>query len=479
MKFVKCFISLLTADIILRYLVIMKRQLSLIILVLYFCILLITKISVLNTTLNFQLVWFSVVLLIILFGLKKININEKDNLSPDIIFITLFYIFHFGYIYLYIAGLVEYDNEIFMFPQLFNDSILYITLCANSFLIGYYISYKPNVIKSTLNVNINNYGFFSIKILLFLLGLSFWIPIISLAPNIFYDYSLVVSIGENGFGGKFYWFGQIVGISIVSLYYITKSKYHKNFLSEGVDLIPLSIMFGSFIIGLRTYFLYYAVVLLVIYDKFYRSVKILKLFTLSLIILSCASIIATSRVYSVYNPIEAVNLAISNSEQNIIISVIKEFGLSFKTIPFIIHLTDNSNNFWYGKSYIDSLLLIIPNVVGAARTAEDNMDTWVTYKLFGSDTFGRGGSIAMEAYGNFGILGGVIFFALLGYILARLYNNFLKRNNIYQLVFYLSFLGGIVLWMRANSNFIFRIIVWSFIITYIVKLMQKMLERMK
>lgn len=439
-------------------------------------------ISMFNTSTNYDPAFLILsIILIFLVLCIKMTLKEKNILSPELIFLVLFYVFHFGYLYIYELNLVRIDYEIFMFPHLVNISILYVTICATCFLLGYYLFLDfgiadYNNIKD--RVNINRRGLLGSKFLLVLLLISFWMPILSLTPAIFYDYSIVSSIGEKGFGGRLYWFGQIIGISIVALYYVSKSKYTNRLIENWIDLIPFTIMIGSFAIGLRTYFLFYALVILVIYNSFYKKINFIKMSIITLMILTLSSVIAVSRVNSIYNPIEAISMALADSENNILINVIKEFGLSFKTIPFIVFLTDDLNYYWMGKSYFDSLLLILPNMFGEIRNADNNMDTWVTSQLFGLDTYGRGGSIAMEAYGNFGFIGGTMFFIFVGALTAKLYNKYRFKGDVYNVVIYLVFLGALVLWMRANSNFLFRILVWSLIITSIVRFFQRITWRL-
>lgn len=418
------------------------------------------------------------VLLVIIFIVLRIFVAGGDKVSPDIVFVVFFYIFHFGYFYLYYLNLADYDSEIFLFPYYLGEAIFYLLICCSGFLLSYYIFYNYKDFNADFlkaSAGLNNNTIYFLKILLILLFLSFWVPILSLAPEIFYDFSLMRSVGEKGLGGKFYWFGQIVGITIVSLYFYNKLSNGQKFFNSLFDILPLSIVFASFLLGQRTYFLFYAIVLVSIYHNFYRNINFFKLFLSSIIVFSFSAVIAVSRVESVYNPIDALNLYLSNKENGFIISALHEFGLTFKTIPFIMYLTEDGN-YWYFKSYLNSLMLSLPNLSDNIRTSNENMDSWVTYQLFGDDTYGRGGSIAMEAYGSFGPIFGSFFFFILGGFTAKLYNNFRFNSSLYYFSLYYAFLGALMLWMRANSNFLFRILIWSLIITFLLLFFKKILS---
>lgn len=421
---------------------------------------------------------FLSVLLLFIFIITRWSIDSTDKTSPDIIFIIFFYIFHFGYLYLYYLKLVDVDYEVFLFPYLLGGAVFYLVICCSAFLSGYYLFYnykKVDFNKIKNIVKLNHDTMFLLKILLVLFFFSFWIPILSLAPEVFYDFTLMRSVGEKGVGGKFYWFGQIVGITIVSLYFYNKLSNGNKFFNSFLDILPLSVIIASFLMGQRTYFLFYIIVMVSIYHNFYKNINFLKLSLASVGVLSLSSIIAVSRVESVYNPIDAFQLYINNKESGFIVSALYEFGLTFKTIPFIMYLTEDGN-YWYFKSYLNSLKLSLPNLTGEIRTANENMDSWVTYQLFGVDTYGRGGSIAMEAYGSFGAFGGVFFFFILGGLTTKIYNNFRFKFSIYYLSLYYAFLGALILWMRANSNFLFRLLIWSIIITFIVLSFKKIMS---
>jgi oligosaccharide repeat unit polymerase len=415
------------------------------------------------------------IILIFLIGVNILiyNLNKGtfNPLSPDIIFYFLFLLFHFGYIILYYFGLIDtYNNEIFYNAATFSNSVYFLIACLSSFLIGYILFFNKLGTLVFNNkfydvINVDRIYFLSKFFIIFSLIL-FWVPILSLGFVVFIDYSLVNRIGELSAFGKFFWVGQIFSVFSISIYYISKFSLKKKFISDLFSLLPLLYILGFLLIGQRAYVLYYLVVVMSAYQFFYKKINFPKLILFSVCVLS------VSRVESVYNPIEAYALYSQNKENNPVVSSISEFGSTFKTIPIIMTYIPDYYSYLNGSTLYSSLKIALPNF-GSARES-NNLATWLTETAFGDNTWGRGGSIAMEAYGNFGIIGSQFFFLVLGIIFALSYNRLYENKKFYHVLFYFLILAAVCLWMRNTSTFVFRIVIWGslayFLCLFICKL---------
>lgn len=131
------------------------------------------------------------------------------------------------------------------------------------------------------------------------------------------------------------------------------------------------------------------------------------------------------------------------------------------------HLTD----YWFGTSYLWGLWLIIPNV-GGLRDLFPQADPgiWIT-QLYGYSTtigqFGLGFSSVAEGYLNFGWPGAFLFLGLIGFFLARF-----ERIGAYSpkaLAVYGAALGGIFFAIRGDFAAVFRMVVWTLVIIWILK----------
>jgi len=422
-----------------------------------------TSVLELSFEIKFEYIFLIFLLGIILF-LFNFNKRTFNPLSPDFVFYYLFVLFHYGYILLYYFGFIEdYNDEVFYSSYTFGKANYFLISCLSSFLIGYILFFNktgPFVFHRNFDVSHKTKRLYFLSKYFILISLiMFWVPVVSLAPMVFVDYSLIYRIGELSFFGKFFWVGQIFSIFSISLYYLSKFSLEKKFVDDFFSILPLFYIFGFLLIGQRAYFLYYLVVVMIAYQYFYKKINFPKLIIIGSAILFVSGILAISRVESVYNPIEAYRLYSESKENNPIISAIAEFGSTFKTVPIIMTYIPEQYDYFNGNTLIDSLQIVLPNF-GEARTS-NSLDAWLTYTAFGTDTWGRGGSIAMEAYGNFGIFGSQLFFMSLGIILANIYNKFYENNKFYYVLLYFLFISAICLWMRNTSVFVFRIVIWG------------------
>jgi hypothetical protein len=77
----------------------------------------------------------------------------------------------------------------------------------------------------------------------------------------------------------------------------------------------------------------------------------------------------------------------------------------------------------------------------------------------------------MEAYVNFGFIGGVISFLFLGGFYRFLYERFLARPNFVRTVLLLASISALMIWMRNTSLVYTRTFVWAMIAPWAVQLL--------
>ncbi|MGR3899680.1 oligosaccharide repeat unit polymerase [Psychrobacter sp. 1176_08] len=418
------------------------------------------------TGLSFFNLFPSLLLLIIYLLSKIVNKKSIDWTAIDNIFIVLFYVFHFSYIYLYFLDMSEYDSEVFWDSRYIYQSIYFLTIAASSFLIGFNIIVKDISLISKDNNNFNYKSLYDVsKFFIIFAFLSFWLPIVSIISLAFSDYKSLISVGAISPIGKLYWIGQYVGVGALAIYYISRVKINKPLIGGISSYFAIAYILGYLVIGDRGGFIFYAVIPLIIYNIFYKKINLLKGVVIGVSVLSVSSILAVSRVNSIYNPIKAYEAYSKTASNNIIVSALEEFGKSFKTIPLIMSYIPEQYDYWYGKSYYESLLIIFPNLFG--NRVSESISTWLTETAFGKDTYGRGGSILMESYGNFGLYGSVLFFIILGLISGKLYNKYKYSSNIYWMIAYIAFVASLCMWMRNSSAVVLRTVIWSLLMVWI------------
>lgn len=395
------------------------------------------------------------------FIIKKISSSEPDWLSPDVIFLLMFYLIHFSYLYLYSFDLVNYESEVFYNSEYMNITIFLCTSVLSFFLLGYSITSPKNFYLRVIVPDYNNESLFLIsKIMIISCSLMFWLPILSIYNIAFSDYNALINVGSLSSIGKLYWLGQYISVPFLSIYYLI---YFKNLSKNKKDffiIFPTIYILSYLFIGDRGGFLFYIIIPLICYNYIYKKLSLKKAFLAIFLLLFASTILSVSRVSSTYNPMEAYNLYKKSEKKDSFVESISEFGQSVKTVNVAVSNIPKNYDYWYGKSYYDSLMISLPNLF--SNRISQGVDTWLTETFFGKDTYGRGGSIVMESYINLGILGSNIFFLTLGMITGKIYRNFRSSKNMLYLVIYLTFMATIIIWMRNTSSYFFRTIIWSY-----------------
>lgn len=151
--------------------------------------------------------------------------------------------------------------------------------------------------------------------------------------------------------------------------------------------------------------------------------------------------------------------------KNINIDVSSEFSTWYDISENVLSDLDNGNNeFLLGKSYMDTIKnLIIP------ITDSEPLSVWyvkkyeyLTYLKGG----GRGFSSILEAYMNFGIVGNIIYFSILGIIFSQF--NKISEKDVKYLIIYAISSGCIYKIFRSESYSFFKNWFWFYIIPILI-----------
>lgn len=108
---------------------------------------------------------------------KQMQKKPTNWFTPDILFMAMYAVFHFGYIFLYVFGIAPYDTEVFWAPAKVHKAVLFSFYCLVLFLIGYELA--------VIRRKEFNYGVLSVipkmplamsVIMVIAASLMFWIP---------------------------------------------------------------------------------------------------------------------------------------------------------------------------------------------------------------------------------------------------------------------------------------------------------------
>ncbi|PRR84085.1 O-antigen polysaccharide polymerase Wzy [Clostridium vincentii] len=146
--------------------------------------------------------------------------------------------------------------------------------------------------------------------------------------------------------------------------------------------------------------------------------------------------------------------------QSPLFNALGEFGGTMISLAYSVSFMPSYTNFNYGKTYILSLLAVIPNVGGILEPARNS---WIFVKNFPPGySSSLGGSYLGELYFNFGNYG-IIFSLLVGILIGvttfRIESSIREKNWI-RLSIYMILFPIMLLWTRGYFSDMVRRFAW-------------------
>jgi oligosaccharide repeat unit polymerase len=413
---------------------------------------------------------------------KRAGAAPRNWLSPDMFIVPVFCVFHFFYIVYYAFGLVAEDSEVFMFG---NDKALLATFlclcCLSGFLIGYEISscffkqsdFLPRLIPAPI-ISITFGRILIIFAIVFYWGMVFRVGL----SRVMTDYQALLNVGQLA-GGRLFWVSldfAMVGIAIycaASGLLYNKAMYGKIFFFASWGFI-----LGILVMGDRGAFIRLVPVPVMAFHYFQHKIKLkwMVIAVLSIVFISGALALTRTVVLLNIKQIKSeYDYQSQGSQYNFISRAGLEFGATIKIVVAAVAIVPKEYPYRYGRSYINSMNVLIPNVIpGRVRTSEKakSLPLWINTMAYGQDLkWGRGGSIVMESYLNFGFFGSVIFFTILGCGYRCIYEWFLAKPGFIQIVLVLTATSGMMLWIRNALDVAIRPPVWGFVFAVAIQLL--------
>jgi len=402
-------------------------------------------------------------------GRKLTCAPPRNWLSPDTFFVSAFYVFHFFYIVNYSFGLVGISSEVFYAEDKVLRAVFYCLCCLSAFLIAYEITglraprrdhWAPLTLISPLAITIS-------KILIAISLIFFWGVVLSVGlQTLTTDYIAMTTIGYRT-GGRLFWVSQDIAIVAIAMYCAASGLICQKYMHGRLfAYLTIAYLLGVLALGDRGGFIRMAPIPLLAFHYFQRKVKLSWMVLGALVLFFVMGVISLTRgvILLDVGKISEEYKYTKPQDQNILVTTGYEFGVSIKMVVVAMEFVPHHSSYWYGRSYVDALPLAIPNIIpGYFRVASPNVvDVWLNDLAFGTDRrWGRGGSIAMEAYVNFGFIGGVITFILLGAFYRYLYEKFLDQPNFVRSVLLFVTCAALILWMRNTLAMYIRPFVWG------------------
>ena len=156
---------------------------------------------------------------------------------------------------------------------------------------------------------------------------------------------------------------------------------------------------------------------------------------------------------------------------NPLITAISELGSSMHTIAYTIYMVPAFRSFDMGIGYLYSLLAVIPNIFWDIHPviSHGTPSDWLAQEVnpYLLESGGRMGySFIAESYLNFGWFG-IIFLAVIGFLLARLVLWAIKSKEPAKMAMLASFTSFFLFYARSEFYTIVRSLVWYSLIPYL------------
>jgi len=233
------------------------------------------------------------------------------------------------------------------------------------------------------------------------------------------------------------------------------------------------ILFFFLLIGTRTLPIALCLILLVSYS---RNRKIIPN-SVFLSILVFGAILLTFIMFARSSSISDQNYtqnAINNTELNSFWDIGSDLIINNRNLYTLIDLAEN-NGHTFGINMLGGLFSPIPflqsffcNVfsVPVYLIGSASLNSFLE---FGADfTWGLGTNVVSDVYLAFGLIGVLIFFTFLGWIIGKAEHN--SSKNVYWNVVYLLFVSNSVYLVRSGFFDSFRTFVWSLLIVFLYSL---------
>lgn len=408
--------------------------------------------------------WIKVSLCIYLMALI-INSTSIYRLKGKIIsfpFIIygLYFLFHLSQIYF---GFINLDDFYCIFTRMdfvsIKKSFNYAYYCIHIMIIVYYLMVKKNGEKSpNIDLQVPSMDKELIRILFYISYLmklviqSTWLYIgvkygyLQLLNSMSSITSLIIMIADI--------------FAIMFLLYCCSEKNRQVFL---IAILILEIIFmasGSRILGITFILL---ILLLVPYRVNALKKKIFICLFLLVIIIILPTISANRLSTSATNIFSLDFL----ENSNIIVSIIKEFGMTILNTTVAI-ANEDKINFLHGLSYTGAISGVLINLGGIFDELLDKM--LYTNQLKEYFNYAYGGSSIAEAFINFKYWG-IIIFVPVGILISKIdiAIESLGKLQVTKKIFFIALIFETILWTRSYFFQMIRLPIWLFIFYFVIR----------
>ncbi len=399
---------------------------------------------------------------------------QHTLLSISIMFLIFSYVLHLGQFALLLLGEYAVVPTANIFERVSEETLVYAAryiLYAHTFVaLGILLSsaWKTQIkIKRRVCIydrgNISANGLCLAGVILFVIGII---------PSMYINFKKIQLMREGGYYNTFGYTAQTGGIIffISNLWQIGVmlffAAYHDRiWRCRILYLFSVGYLAVSMLTGGRITALMYIVTISLMYFEVIEKItwkKSLLMGGVGLLGINYVVNIGLSR-----NSAGMAGFKLEESFLTVLAKVLAEFGGAMHTLALTLEHIPIDTPFAYGKTYLYSLIMLMPNLGWPDRVV--SAIRYVDY-IKEYTTSGLGGSYIGEVYFNFGLLG-IPFFALIGFGLGRLdrlIRSSIKAIDWIRLITILGVVPYVFIWTRSYFKDMVRPLVWQAILLLIL-----------
>lgn len=390
---------------------------------------------------------------------RVLYLKPRNYFAPDLLFLAAYALFHFGYLALWAVNIVPPSTKIFFYPALYPKTMFIVNLGIVGFIFGYEIAAKRRTNNRVYTIKIPTSGWLIAGLLLMLLWLIVFVGYIMAVglEEFVAKGAAVVAHMERYIENPRLWKlkGKIFSLGF-GVYIVSVALRHGRLFKGKIGLSLFAFyMFTAILAGGRTTVVVTGMIILVVRHYLMKPIKLRWLILLAIcfmFIFKMMAIVRLTTAFHIGKIMEEVKYVRETRVSHWYDPFI-ETGGSVRTINLTISMVPDEQPFWYGWSYLQSAVHVIPYLQGRlAHILGAGPSKWLTVTVFGPRAAGTGFTLAGEGYLNFGFVGAFFQLFLIGVVMRRIYVWFVSSLSPSSAVIFFVSLGTFIISVRNETD---------------------------
>ena len=401
-------------------------------------------------------------------------------LSPEVMIMAVYTMFHLGYVTLYALGFVDYLDEIFVYEGAIPKALLIVNLGLIAFLFGFEIAGpRPSIqlVPGRVVIPTGNWETFGLGCMMIATtGHLAIIGVLGLGFLQEYGYAAIQDIERytGSYALGFIWRRSLhlMILGVITYTFSSCLRYGKLFRSKFV-LGMVALYMGMVILeGDRNPLMQIGAPILLVRHYFLKPIKLRYLFIMGVGLLVLFGGLAFVRTI-VFDPARMLQEYQYYRAEGALtwMSPFLEMGTSFSVVNIVAHEVPSTERYWMGASWRDAAFHAVPfmqGIVGRFGWMTWSPTRWITETYYGQKAASRAFTVSAEGYLNFGLVGVFLELGFLGALLRRVTVWFSRRPSASWGVIMLGCTVGVLMVVRNHLGVSANVFIQVFILAWIL-----------